>query len=337
DGVPAAWEALPALPATRARPAAVWTGSQLVTVGGETNFGGRNHRNTFVLPADDDGWECAEAAPFEAGSEDAVWTGEHLLLYGNEQAAAYDPATGTWQALPPPPVDAPHEPFANVWSGDEWIIWGTTSRRFAHNRGVAFDPASGQWRDIAPAPLVLDQGNGVWTGDELVVFGADLDGNNRSNTPTAVGAAYDPVSDNWRRLPPVDLTPQAAGVARTAEGAVLGYDYDTRAALYHPDENRWEELEQVPVVFGECYPRNATLGDGSVFLWYCGQAAVFNPTTKTFDEIETPITTHWGRPAAEGEVEMIDGTLVATDEAVYLIGSAHEGHSRTTWRWQRPN
>ncbi|HET6713019.1 MAG TPA: hypothetical protein VFI59_04830 [Actinomycetota bacterium] len=41
----------------------------------------------------------------------------------------------------------------------------------------------------------LNLAAGVWTGEEMIVFGSLLDGRNIASTQTAVGALYDPKFD----------------------------------------------------------------------------------------------------------------------------------------------
>jgi hypothetical protein len=52
----------------------------------------------------------------------------------------------------------------------------------------------------------------------MIVFGAALHGGNFPETPTAIGAAYNPASDTWRRLPESDIDPNA----NTAAGSTTG-------------------------------------------------------------------------------------------------------------------
>ena len=60
--------------------------------------------------------------------------------------------------------------------------------------------AAGDWRMLPDAPVPGRQNTGgVWTGDELLVWGG---------VPRAAGAAYDPESDAWRALPEAPLDPR---------------------------------------------------------------------------------------------------------------------------------
>ena len=88
------------------------------------------------------------------------------------------------------------------------MVWGGVK-----GEGASYDPAEGTWTKIADPPfrsLVLPQS--VWTGRVMLVWGAD----ERAPDPslaTAIGAAYDPQSDQWTLLP---KTPGATGFGQTA-------------------------------------------------------------------------------------------------------------------------
>src|SRR5260221_12110096 len=70
-------------------------------------------------------------------------------------------------------------------------------------------PVAGSWRSLPPAPVRIDGAlTSAWTGKELVVFGrrSDLEHprivRGAPQYWTNVAAAYDPVSNRWRRLSP---------------------------------------------------------------------------------------------------------------------------------------
>lgn len=97
-----------------------------------------------------------------------------------------------------------------MWAGREFIVWGTAIRMHPRPRdGAAFDPAENSWRTIAQAPIELTDATVVWTGREMIFFGAALHGGNFPETKTAIGAAYDPATDTWRKSPSVS-TPAVA-------------------------------------------------------------------------------------------------------------------------------
>jgi hypothetical protein len=103
--------------------------------------------------------------------------------------------------------------------------------------------------------------------------GSWLNGRNIAATETAVGAAYDPVADEWRRLPDSDLSPQATAAA-WADGRLIAYDYEVQWQTYDPGTGSWSPPAPMPMDFDECYP-DAVEVQGSVFAFFCGQAATF--------------------------------------------------------------
>ncbi len=159
--------------------------------------------------------------------------------------AAYDPSADSWRRLPPAPISS-RAPLA-VWTGAELLVWGTAVRVDPRPRdGAAYDPATNEWRTIAESPIELTDATAVWTGRELIVFGAALHGGNFPETPTAIGAAYDPETDRWRRLPDSSLSPQAS----TARGSVRSSSRGTMRAAPRPtthEADEWRALPDVPL------------------------------------------------------------------------------------------
>jgi hypothetical protein len=123
-------------PIARSGPAAVWTGSRLVIWGGEAATQGRWDGGAYDPQSDS--WEPINVGggrPTAAWPTAAatVWTGRELIYWGGvdfrgprlflDDGAAYEPATGTWRALPPSPLEARGE-HAVVWTGSEMLVFG---------------------------------------------------------------------------------------------------------------------------------------------------------------------------------------------------------------------
>lgn len=260
-----------------------------------------------------EGWRCLPAPPLKAFADPVlVWTGTELVVWGGlppADAAAYDAATRTWRRLPASPLFA-RVPFAAVWTGTEVLVWGS---RGVHGRagdadGAAYDPQTNRWRSIAGAPHGLSQGNGVWSGTELVILGSVLSPRNEGDE--ILVTSYDPTTDRWKDLAPPTLVPQATNLAATHPG-LLAWDYAGHAATSAGDG--WSEAPQPPFAFAECRPKSTTLDDGRVFAWYCGQAAVFDPSARDWSAVPVPDGIFDGVPVAVGEhlyVVRDDGTLL---------------------------
>jgi len=147
-------------------------------------------------------WRPLPRAPVSLIDQGAVsvWAGKQLIVVGrlttypqsgvtrNYVDAAYNPATGSWRRLPPPPssVDGIYG-YNAVWTGKEMLVWGQAI-------GVAFNPATNRWRLLPRSPM---DGAAlvVWTGREMIGWGGGCCGEAWSN-----GAAYNPSTNSWRSL-----------------------------------------------------------------------------------------------------------------------------------------
>ncbi|MDZ5621658.1 Kelch repeat-containing protein [Nocardioides bizhenqiangii] len=131
------WERVAASPlAPRDQAVAVWTGSEVIVVGGTT---GR--------PCSPD----ADCAPPPKSAERA-------------DGAAYDPATETWREIAPAPaaVAGGHA----LWWDDRMIV---VSDRLT----LAYDPAADQWQRLDLHPSGLYEGGLVGTDEGPVAFSYD--------------------------------------------------------------------------------------------------------------------------------------------------------------------
>jgi hypothetical protein len=302
--LPPGWTELPPPPEAREQAAAVWTGEELLVWGGD----GHLDDGAAYDPAAGTWREMAPSPLAARELPAAAWTGEELLVWGGDghldDGAAYDPATDTWRPLPPAPIDG-RAPLS-VWTGRELIVWGTVQRSGVPRDGAAYDPATDTWRAIADGPIGLTDATAAWTGDEMIVFGAELDGNNVPSTPTAIGAAYDPVTDTWRRLPDSPLSPQASTAVWTGQ-ELIAWDYLLGAAAYDPAADSWRALPDVPLDTMECYPRSVVVGE-IVFGDYCGQLAVYDTADGRWYEVARP-GERWFQLVPAGPVVLVLGSI----------------------------
>jgi len=104
---------------------------------------------------------------------------------------------------------------------------------------------------LDPGPLAARADAAVaWTGEELVVWGGDIEAFNQGlpgpDRQFGDGAAYDPATRRWRTmsdgpLPTNDQTPRAVA---TAQGVVIARGTDV--ALWNPKTNSWRKLDDAP-------------------------------------------------------------------------------------------
>ena len=188
------------------------------------------------------------------------------------------------------------------------LFWGTTARPHGKRDGAVYDPRTDSWQSIANAPISINSGDAIWTGDEMIVFGSELNNNNRSRTKTAVGAAYNPQTDAWRRLPSVQMSPQASAIAWTGN-EMIAWDYELTAYAYELQVDQWRDIDDVPLEFSECYPATAATR-AYLLANFCGTAAVLDLNNEEWAEVKTPLL--FGRPVAAGSVFLLAGAAHET-------------------------
>jgi N-acetylneuraminic acid mutarotase len=198
-----------------------------------------------------------------------IWTGKEVIIWGGSRldektliaepmrdGAAYNPDKDSWRRIPEAPVKAGHG-YSMTWTGDEMLVWGDPDRGRATkgNRGAAFDPKTNAWRRISSGPLAGRSGHlAVWTGDELIVWGGWLTAYQRERYD-GTGAAYDPETDMWRKLPrgPLPAGYDAKGAWTGEEVLIMatpmGLDADDypkfdEFAAYAPESDTWRDLER---------------------------------------------------------------------------------------------
>jgi hypothetical protein len=301
DELPVGWTQLPAPPEVRSGAATAWTGRELLVWGGFKGFDERAvSAEGLAFDATFRTWSAMPLGPLQARALAAsAWTGTELLVWGGwsgmsgpefvdgfyDDGAAFDPASGTWRRLPSAPITA-RAPLS-VWTGRELLVWGTALRMEDRPRdGAAYDPANDTWRVIPEAPIELTDASAVWTGEEMVVFGAALHGGNSPESETAIGAAYDPTADSWRRITDSTLSPQAS-TASWNGSEMIAWDYLNHSAAYDPVADSWRPLPRVPLDDSECSPRSAAAG-AYVLGHYCGALAMFDPLTDRWRGLQGP-------------------------------------------------
>jgi hypothetical protein len=199
------------------------------------------------------------------------------------------------------------------------LVWGDANRRGEATDGAAYDPEADRWRPLPRAPLALNTAHAVWTGQEMVVYGAQLDQNNRSDTKHAQGIAYDPEHDEWRVIAPGMLSPQASSAAWIGDRMLI-WDYELTAGAYDPARDQWTRVPALPLPFAECYPDSA-LADERLLAWYCGRGAIYEIRSRTWNRIPPPEGEVFGRPVSAGNV-------------ILFAGAAHEGRANALWAYK---
>ena len=191
----------------------VWTGSEMIVWGGNSdipgngaalvNTGGRYNPNT-------DSWVATSTtnAPSARNFHTAVWTGSEMIVWGGGYYAAgntggkYDPATDSWTATSTVGT-APRAGHSGIWTGKEMIVWGGYNGSTDVNTGARYTPNTDTWTatSLFNAPEGRGAHSTIWTGDEMIVWGGFNSGQNRFlNT----AGRYSPAFDTWTATTPVN-------------------------------------------------------------------------------------------------------------------------------------
>ena len=227
---------------------AVWTGDRVFAAG--PDYAGLYDPVTDVWAAVDPGPTRGRVGPGLA------WTGSAVFAFA-EGSALFDPRTGLWTSTSTVMQPSPRSSPIVVWTGSEALVWGgyaDNDRPPELRSGGRYDPRTNTWAAIEStggAAAVVWNGAHVWTGSELLLWGAfDNLG------VTRPGAAYDPVLDTWRPITDSGSPPGRGtiGYAWTKEvllvwGGADPLDFFRRTAagaLYNPALDQWSALPATP-------------------------------------------------------------------------------------------
>jgi hypothetical protein len=256
----AAWQPLPKAPVQiDQNRTSVWTGKQLILFGLRRVTALDSRGNPYFVNFSDvaESYDPASktwtrlSPPRGPGYEpnnNAVWTGREMLAFAPFHSVAYDPNTRSWRTL---------RKWVGggivVWTGHEAIGWGGGCCGDAFGNGLAYNPATDTYQELAPSPLAPSQGPiGAWTGHELVLFSAGFNPADAKPYPASLAraAAYDPLTDTWRRTAPLPVSALHFGGTAAWDGRevlVVGTGPSARSAFaYDPAANRVRRLAPMP-------------------------------------------------------------------------------------------
>jgi hypothetical protein len=206
-------------------------------------------------------------APTPRTGHVAVWIDGEMFVWGGRSSTAtnngaiYDPAIDRWREIST--TGAPSYRLGEataVWTGTEngsqVLMWGRIG-------GKRYDVLTDEWRAISTTggPTRRLNHTAVWTGTEMIVWG----GQSYYGEPAlANGAAYNPVTDTWRRLSSVAAPSGRFNHTAVWSGQEMivwgGADsvFHGDAAAYDPNADTWRPLTTTDA------PGNAS-GHGAVW------------------------------------------------------------------------
>lgn len=200
------WERLPVSPLPgRQETVGVWTGTELVIVGGR-NADGKVLADAAAYNPATRAWRRLPAMPAPRSDAPATWTGTEVLVAGGRGAGAdegglhgdgvaYNPVTNRWRRLPA--MGTGRVWHSAVWTGRHLLVWGGRTFRAgawtAPAHGLAYDPASDRWSPLPRSPLRGRFGHvAVWTGTSMLIWGGHPSRETDPERPFTDGAAYTP-------------------------------------------------------------------------------------------------------------------------------------------------
>lgn len=265
------WRRIPDAPiAGRYAHAAVWTGRELIVLGGVTDRS-RTTSNMDGAAYDPaaDSWRRIADAPVPGGAgHAAVWTGREVLVWGRttddgyaSEGAAYDPAADVWRPLPPLPGPRRERPVLLAVPGGA-VAFARVLRADvgSQERGAVleidfFDEATQAWATL-PASGVSPLGDPtpVVIGGELAVIGSAPDGVEGARA----AGLYEFGAATWRSMAGVDTSPRGGWVGQfvpvwTGRELVVvaklfgaGGSTALRAYTYDTTADQWRRLPDPP-------------------------------------------------------------------------------------------
>lgn len=162
---------------------------------------------------------------------------------------AYEPASGTWSAMPPVPEPLHHANVAVV-DGLLYVTGYLTGGQFEESGGVwIYDPAASTWSPGTPMPAGTERGSsavGV-IGSRIFVAGGYRRG------AVADVSAYDTRADAWEVLPPLPAPRDhlvggvVDGVLYAIGGRALGFtDFQDPVLSFDPTLGQWCARSAMP-------------------------------------------------------------------------------------------
>lgn len=304
----------------RSQSSAVWTGSEFIVWGGETEEGHSDVGARYILGSDS--WinigEVSTAfAPEARQGHSAVWNGSKMIIWGGysdddvlNTGAQYDPVSNVWTATSVTNAPSARVGALSAWTGTHMMVWGGENGDGILSSGALYNPGADSWTSVLSADVGLKETNAVWTGVEFIVWGGRSDENVEN-----LGLRYNPATDAWTPMstgsggsgltsPPVGRAYHTA-IWTGTEMLVWGgstYDDDGDEILlssggrYNPSTDSWLKISDAsaPSPRGE---HTAVWTGSDMIVWggyddmYLGDerpstssGARYNPTNDTWTE-----------------------------------------------------
>jgi hypothetical protein len=263
------WSPMAAAPIiARSLPASVWTGTEVVVVGGQAGNGKALRDGAAYNPATDT-WRRLPDAPVDVPpGATATWTGREVVIVSARDEDLAETLAGIHSTSLPDPIAL--DPVGGTWrhlpDTDDWVLAGaaldgtlvTLVQRDAALFVAAYDE-SGGWRDIArldawdPHVIKVREFDALAAGGRVVFVSREWIA--LRGKPATIGFAVDPTTWTTSPIagPPFEgLTPIVkANAALTDSGALVllattpddRHRYSHVAATYDLTSSTWRSTK----------------------------------------------------------------------------------------------
>lgn len=332
----------PATRTLRTFPVVAFTGSEYLVWSGEAGANDTSQRaDGFAVDVGTGEVRSIPVAPIDPRSgATGVWTGTELIVCcgtgqgdgysaDTRSVAAWNPGTGEWRRLAPPPASIARSFPTSVWTGDLMVVVAPGPA------AATYDPSNDQWTEITPPPIGGRLPESVWTGEEMIVW----DSRYGSGTPGADGIAdkgwfWTPSQGAWTPLPPLPSGNriQLGSIAWTGSDLMAwGQSTSDEAlgvgALWRPGSNEWRAVEpspQGPVPD----PYNGTPGSQSLASSTGGRVLVkgLDGATSAGLYLYNPDNDNWTTTGLTVEgfhplISVVDGIVLVPDSDTPIVGN----------------
>ena len=229
DPATGTWRELAPMPAVASHAGAAALNGKIYVVGGfvaNVHVGAMNR--VFEYDPATDRWRALAPLPAPRGAPGVVAVNGKIHAIGGRDPERktvtthdiYDPATNTWSMAAPLPAARDHIGIA-VAAGRIHVFGGRTDATVDNTaRHDVYDPATNTWSTAAPLMTARSAGATFALGGRIVYAGGECKDPAASVTFTEV-EAYDPRTNQWMALPPLQPGRHAAAAVAVGEQAYL--------------------------------------------------------------------------------------------------------------------
>lgn len=238
--------------------------ARMYMVGGKNASG---HLTTlFIYDANSDSWSQGANLPGPGVENPAVVAlNGRIYVFGGStapfsgavsNAAVYNPASNSWQTLPPMPT-ARGGATAQVVNGLIYVVGGMDNSGASLPTVEVFNPGTGAWQSSVGLQTRRDNPGSAVLNGELYVFGGRVRNSDGSAPEPALSSVekYSAATNTWQYMTPMPTGRRAMSVG-TAAGKVqiMGGEANPNSISgvfeqneeYDPATNSWRSLTKIP-------------------------------------------------------------------------------------------